>query len=38
MWIYFSNLAQLKDLLPLMELKPKKGITMTNTPWINSFL
>jgi hypothetical protein len=26
-YIYFSKLAQLKDLLPAMQLKPKKGAT-----------
>jgi hypothetical protein len=36
MQIYFLDLAQLKDLLLSMQLKPKKGITMTNTTLINS--
>jgi len=34
--IYFVNLAQLKDLLPLKQLKAKKGITVTNIPLIIS--
>jgi hypothetical protein len=34
--IYFPDLAQLKDSLPLMQLKPRKGIIATNTPLINS--
>jgi hypothetical protein len=38
MHIYFLDLAQLKDLLLLMLLKPKKGATMINTPIINSSL
>jgi hypothetical protein len=32
--IYFPNLAQLKDLSPLMQLKPKKGAIAINTPLI----
>jgi hypothetical protein len=32
------NLGQLKDLLSLMRLKPKKGAIATNTPLINSSL
>ncbi len=31
-WIYFPDLAQFKDLLPSMWLKPKKGAITTNTP------
>jgi hypothetical protein len=38
MHIYFLDFAQLKDLLLLMVLKPKKGATMINTPLINSSL
>jgi len=34
----FPNLVQLKDLLPLMQLKPKKGAIATNTPIIISSL
>ncbi len=34
MQIYFSNLTQLKDLLALMQLKPKKIVIMTNTSLI----
>jgi hypothetical protein len=33
--IYFQNLAQVKNLLPLMQLKPKKGAIATNTSPIN---
>jgi hypothetical protein len=32
------DLVQLKDLLPLMQLKQKKGAITTNTPLINSSL
>jgi hypothetical protein len=32
--IYFPDLAQLKDLLFSMQLKPKKGVIATNTPLI----
>jgi hypothetical protein len=35
MWIYFPNLAILKDWLLPMQLKPKKRATTTNTPLIN---
>jgi hypothetical protein len=38
MQIYFLDLAQLKDLLPPMQLKPKKKATTTDTPPINSSL
>jgi len=33
--IYLLDLAKLKDLLPLMWLKPKKGTIVVNTPLIN---
>jgi hypothetical protein len=32
-WIYFLDLAQLKDLLPLMQLKPMKGTIVIDTRW-----
>jgi hypothetical protein len=35
-WIYFPDIAQFKDLMPLMWLKPKKKTIVTNTPLINS--
>jgi hypothetical protein len=34
--IYFANLVPLKDLLSLMQFKPKNEIIMTDTPPINS--
>jgi len=34
--IYFVDLAQLEDLLPLKQLKPKKGTITTNIPLIIS--
>jgi hypothetical protein len=37
-WIYFPNLAQFKELLPSLQLKPKKGVITINTPLINSSL
>jgi hypothetical protein len=33
--IYFRNLAQAKNLLALMQLKPKRGAIATNTSPIN---
>jgi hypothetical protein len=33
--IYFQNLAQLKNLLPLMQLKKKNGAIAINTSPIN---
>jgi hypothetical protein len=36
MGIYLHNLAQLKDLLPPMQFKPKNEAIATNTPLINS--
>jgi hypothetical protein len=35
-WIYFPNLAQLKDLLHYIQIKPRKGANVTDTPLINS--
>jgi hypothetical protein len=35
-WIYFPDITQFKDLMPLMWLKPKKETIATNTPLINS--
>jgi hypothetical protein len=32
--IYFVNLTQLEDLLPLKQLKPKKEVIATNIPLI----
>ncbi len=34
--IYFPDLAQLKDLLLSMQLKPRKGVIAIDTPQINS--
>jgi hypothetical protein len=34
--IYFLDVMQLKDSLPLMQFKPKKGAIATNNPLINS--
>ncbi len=31
--IYFPNLTQLKNLLPLMQLKPRKEVITTDTHW-----
>jgi len=33
--IYFPDFAQFKDMLPLMQLKPRIGVITTNTPLIN---
>jgi hypothetical protein len=35
---FFSNLAQFKDLLPSMQLKPKKEVITTDNPLIHSSL
>jgi hypothetical protein len=34
--IYFPDVMQLKDSLPLMQFKPKKGTIVTNNSPINS--
>jgi hypothetical protein len=34
-WIYFPDLVQLKDLLPRMQLKPRKGAIAIDTLLIN---
>jgi hypothetical protein len=33
--IYFPDIAQFKDLLPSMQLKPRKEALATDTPQIN---
>ncbi len=35
--IYFPDFQQLKNMLSLMKLKPKKRVITSNTPLINSF-